>query len=118
MRRIAPPPGRGRGCSSWIEVDPERTPAERAGMNAISLPALDPPPPHNWLRHLISGRCPRRGDDDDRSDERRRGRWPGWADVAATQARCGLAAAAGRGPGDGLALAGGHRGDAERLARR
>src|SRR5689334_18556380 len=57
-------------------------------------PAL---PPHNWLRHLISGRCPRRGDDDDRSDERRRGRWPGWADVAATQARCGLAAAAGRG---------------------
>lgn len=44
--------------------------------------------------------------------------WARWANVAAAQAGHGVAAAAGRGLGDGIAFAWRHRGDAERLARR
>src|SRR3712207_5558374 len=76
---------------------------------------IDTPPRHGWLRHLVSGRCPWRGDDGHR-DERCGWPWPGWADVAAAQAGCGSAAAAGRGSGDGLGLARGDGGGAERLA--
>src|ERR1700716_2605015 len=41
---------------------------------------------------------------------------PRWADVAAAQDHSGATAAAGRGPGDGLALARRHGGDADDLA--
>jgi hypothetical protein len=56
-------------------------------------------------------------DHDDRDDGYGCGRtWPGWADVPAAQAGGRAAAAARRGPRDGLALARGDGGGADRLA--
>src|SRR5436309_11649667 len=84
------------------------------------------------MRRLVSGRFPRRryldgaGANTDGAAERRRatarvwrsGARARWADVAAAQTGRGSPPAAGRGPGDGVALAWGDGRDAEWLARR
>ena len=71
------------------------------------------------MRTVSADRGDKHGNRDDDGRERGRGRsWPGWAHVAATQARRGAAAASGRGPGTGLAFAGRDGRDALGLARR
>src|ERR1700761_5250333 len=84
------------------------------------------------MRRLVSGRLPRRryfdgtGTSTDGAAERRgatarvwrSGARPRWADVAPAQTGRGSTPAAGRGPGDGVALARGDGGHAEWLARR
>src|SRR4051794_33176999 len=84
------------------------------------------------MRRLVSGRIPRRrylddpGASTDGAAERRgatarvwrSGARARWADVAPAQTGRGPAPAAGREPGDGVALARGDGGDAEWLARR
>src|ERR1700759_117872 len=84
------------------------------------------------MRRLVSGRLPRRryfdgtGTSTDGAAERpgatarvwRSGARPRWADVAPAQTGRGSTPAAGRGPGDGVALARGHGREAEWLGRR
>src|SRR3712207_2246417 len=74
-------------------------------------------PPRSTLFPYTTLFRSRRGDDGGRDDGCGRS-WPGRADVAAPQAGRGSAAAAGRGPGDGVARAGRHGGGAGSLARR
>src|ERR1700712_2824870 len=82
------------------------------------------------MRHLVSGRFPQEvsdgaGTSSGGAAERRgatarvwrSGARPRWADVAPAQTGRGSTPAAGRGPGDGLALAWGDGRDAEWLAR-
>jgi hypothetical protein len=64
--------------SSSTTTPRTNTPRSYAGSGDI----LAFPPPHSWLRHPVSGRCPRRGNDDDRDDRRGRSR-PRRADAAA-----------------------------------
>src|SRR3712207_8232143 len=73
-------------------------------------------PPRSTLFPYTTLFRSRRGDDGGRDDGCGRS-WPGRADVAATQAGRGAAAAARRGPRDGVARSGRHGGDAEGPAR-
>ena len=66
------------------------------GLIGSVIGLLGLPAPHGWLRHPVSGRDPREGDDDDRDNSFGWGRsGPRWTHVAPTQARCSTAPAPG-----------------------
>jgi hypothetical protein len=103
----------GNTYAGYVAADPStpyaytagQTIASNGGTYTIGQPVYTDstapagsPPPHGWLRHLISGRWSASEVDDDNGRDsafRFGGPWPGWADVAAAQARRGAPAAAG-----------------------